>query len=331
MKIGIVGAGAIGGFFAARLALAGHDVSMLARGATLDVLRQRGLRLDSGGQSHVVPVTASDSAAELGPQEALVLAVKAPSLAQVAPLLAPMCNTHTMVVPALNGIPWWFFLAASGPLAGRRLAAVDADGSIGQAIALHRVLGCVVFPACSVAAPGHVVHASGNRIVFGEPAGGLSARAQAMAALFVGAGFDADASADIRKDVWLKLLGNACFNPVSLLTRCATDLLIDDPAIHALFVTMMRESLAIGAAVGVPVAIEPEQRLALTRKLGHIKTSMLQDAQAGRPVELDAILGALVEVADASGVPAPTLGAVYALARMHAASAGLISPAQGAA
>ena len=198
--------------------------------------------------------------------------------------------------------------------------------TIERAIDLPRVLGCVVFPACSVAAPGHVVHASGNRIVFGEPAGGHSERAQAMAALFAGAGFDAQASADIRKEVWLKLLGNACFNPVSLLTRCATDLLIDDPAVHALFVVMMQEALAVGAAIGVPVDIEPEQRLALTRKLGHIKTSMLQDAQAGRPVELDAILGALVEVAGAGGVPTPTLDAVYALARMHAISAGLMKP-----
>ena len=215
-------------------------------------------------------------------------------------------------------------------MAGHRLAAVDADGTIERAIALPRVLGCVVFPACSVAEPGHVIHASGNRIVFGEPAGGLSERAQAMAALFAGAGFDAQASADIRKDVWLKLLGNACFNPVSLLTRCATDLLIDDPTVHALFVVMMQEALAVGAAVGVPVDIEPEQRLALTRKLGHIKTSMLQDAQAGRPVELDAILGALVEVAKACGVAAPTLGAVHALARMHAVSAGLMAAAPGA-
>ena len=331
MKIGIVGAGAIGGFFAARLVLAGHDVSVLARGATLDALRSRGLRLDSGGQSHVVQVQASDRPAELGAQDALVLAVKAPSLAQVVPVLAPMCSARTVIVPALNGIPWWYFLAASGSLAGHRLAAVDADGSIERAIALQQVLGCVVFPACSVAAPGHVVHASGNRIVFGEPAGALSARAQEMAALFAGAGFDAEASADIRTDVWLKLLGNACFNPVSLLTRCATDLLIDDPAVHALFVVMMHEALAVGAAVGVRVAIEPGQRLALTRKLGHIKTSMLQDAQAGRPVELDAILGALVEVANAGGVPAPTLGAVYALARMHAVSAGLMGAARGAA
>lgn len=324
MKIGIIGAGAIGGFFAARLALAGNDVAVLARGATLAALRAHGQRLDSGGRSYRVPVRASDAAAELGPQDVVVLAVKAPSLAQVMQALAPMCSAQTIVLPALNGLPWWYFLAASGPLEGRRLAAVDPGGLIEQTIAISRVLGCVVFPACSVFAPGHVVHASGNRVVFGEPAGGASERAESMAATFSTAGFDAESSAAIRSEIWLKLLGNACFNPVSLLTRCATDLLIDDPGIHALFVSMMEEALAVGAAAGIEVAIRPEDRLALTRRLGHIKTSMLQDAQAGRAVELEAILGAPVEVAAAIGVAAPTMAAVYALARMHAISAGLL-------
>ena len=323
MKVGIIGAGAIGGFFAARLALAGHTVSMLARGATLTALREYGQRLDSGGQTHTAQVTASDQALELGHQDVVVLAVKAPSLEQVLPALANMSSAQTIVIPALNGLPWWYLLGPTGPLSGHRLQAVDPDGVIERAIALPRVLGCVVFPACSVRAPGHVVHASGNRLVFGEPAGGTSARASSIAALFSAAGFDAEASATIRNEIWLKLLGNACFNPVSLLTRSATDLLIDDPGVYALFVAMMREALAVGSALGIDVAIEPEQRLALTRRLGHIKTSMLQDAQANRPVELQAILGALVEVAVAIKVAAPMLGAVHAMARMHAISAGL--------
>jgi len=332
MKIGIIGAGAIGGFFAARLARRGHDVSVLARGATLDALRNHGLRLDSGGSSHSVQVNASDNAQSLGTQDVVVLAVKAPSLEQVLPALAAMRSPDTVVVPALNGLPWWYFLGTSGPLASYRLGLVDPHGAIERAAPVESVLGCVVFPACSVAAPGHVVHASGNRIVFGEPAGGTSARAQTLAGVFQDAGFDAEASATIRQEIWLKLLGNACFNPVSLLTRSATDLLIDDPRVHALFAQMMREALAVGAAIGIPVAIEPEQRLALTRRLGHIKTSMLQDAEASRPVEIEAILGALVEVAAAIKVPAPLLTAVYALARMHAVSAGLLVDAatQGA-
>ncbi len=326
MNIGIIGAGAIGGFFAARLALAGNRVSVLARGATLAALCANGQRLESGGQSLTAPVLASDRAQDLGAQDVLVLAVKAPALAQVMPAVAPLCGPHTVVLPALNGLPWWYFLGASGPLAGRRLLSVDPDGMIERTLALPSVLGCVVFPACSVRAPGHVVHASGNRIVIGEPAGGSSPRALSIVAAFKEAGFDAEASSGIRQEVWLKLLGNACFNPVSLITRSATDLLIDDPGVYALFTAMMRETLAVGAAAGVDVAIKPEQRLALTRRLGHIKTSMLQDAQAGRPVELEAILGAVVEVAAASGTPAPLLGAVYALARMHAVTAGLIPP-----
>ncbi|MEO6624176.1 MAG: 2-dehydropantoate 2-reductase [Burkholderiaceae bacterium] len=327
MKIGIFGAGAIGGFFAARLARSGHAVSVLARGPTLAALRSRGLRLDSGGVSFTVQVHADDNAQALGAQDVVVLCVKAPSLEQVLPALTAMRTPDTVVVPALNGLPWWYFLGANGVLAGHRLKLVDSQGAIERAVPIASVLGCVVFPACSVAAPGHVVHASGNRIVLGEPAGGLSARAHSIAGTFRDAGFDAEASATIRQEIWLKLLGNACFNPVSLLTRSATDLLIDDPRVHALFAQMMHEALAVGAAIGIPVAIEPEQRLALTRRLGHIKTSMLQDAEAGKPVEIEAILGALVEVAAASEVPAPLLTAVYALARMHAISAGLLVPA----
>ena len=331
MKIGIIGAGAIGGFFAARLALAGHTVSVLARGATLSALRERGQGLESAGLSHRVPVRASDQAKDLGVQDVVILAVKAPSLPQILGALAPMSDENTLVVPALNGLPWWFFLGACGPLAGHRLASVDPGGLIEQAIELPKVLGCVVFPSCSVRAPGHVVHASGNRVVFGEPAGVASDRAAAIASVFQQAGFDAEASAAIRQEIWLKLLGNACFNPVSLLTRSATDIMIDDPAIHALFVAMMKESLAVGAAVGIDVTIEPAQRLALTRRLGHIKTSMLQDALSHRPVEIEAISGALVEVAAASGVPAPLINAVHAMARLHAVSAGLLpaSPAEG--
>ena len=257
---------------------------------------------------------------------AMITGGAAPALAQVMPAVAPLCTAHTVVLPALNGVPWWYFLGADAKLSGHRLLSVDPDGVIERTVALPTVLGCVVFPACSVRAPGHVVHASGNRIVFGEPAGGSSPRALAMATLFKEAGFDAEASNAIRNEIWLKLLGNACFNPVSLITRSATDRLIDDPGVYALFSAMMHETLAVGAAAGVEVTIEPQQRLALTRRLGHIKTSMLQDAEAGRPVELEAILGAAVEVAAATGTPAPLLGAVYALARMHAVTAGLLPP-----
>jgi 2-dehydropantoate 2-reductase len=325
MKIGIIGAGAIGGFLGARLAASGHRVSMLARGDTLRALTTHGLRLDSGGASQVVQVVASADPRDLGPQDLLLLAVKAPALSDVAAAAAAMCSGSTIVAPALNGLPWWFFLGQQGaPLAGRRIHAADPLGTVEAAIPTPSLLGCVVFPACSVAAPGHVVHASGNRLVFGEPAGGTSERARAIAGVFAEAGFEAEASADVRRDVWMKLLGNACFNPVSMITRAHTDELIDDPAVHALFVAMMSETLAVGRAIGIDVAIDPRDRLAMTRRLGHIRTSMLQDAIAGRTVELDAILGALVEVAREAGVDTPMLNAVAALGRAHARQHGLL-------
>lgn len=323
MRIAIIGAGAIGGLFAARLALAGAAPAVLARGATLAALQRDGLRLDSGGRQHQLHLRASDDPAALGLQDLLVLAVKAPSLPQVLPAVAAMRGPETIVVPALNGLPWWYFLPQ-----GRRLRSVDRDGAIDAAIPLPAVLGGVVFPACSTPAPGHVVHAAGERLVFGEPAGGISERAQRVARLFADAGFAAEASSDVRREVWLKLLGNACFNPVSLVTREWTDALIDDPAVFQLFTGMMDELLALGRAIGLELAIDPAQRLATTRRLGHVRTSMLQDGLAGRTVELDAIVGTLLETAAAVGQPVPLLAAVAALAGAHARAAGLL-PREG--
>ncbi|MEK7943526.1 2-dehydropantoate 2-reductase [Pigmentiphaga sp. YJ18] len=326
MRIGVAGAGAIGGFLAARLALAGNDVSVLARGATLRALDEHGIRLDSGGTRSAARVRASDDPRQLGPQDLLILAVKSPSLPGLADRLGPMIGPDTLVLPALNGVPWWFFQSGDGPLAGHRLRAVDPDGRLERAIPADRVLGFVVFPSSSSPEPGVVAHASGSRLVVGEPAGGASPRARRAADSLAGAGFEASASPDIRRIVWEKLLGNACFNPVSLLTGSHTDLLIDDERVNRLFQAMMRELLAVGDALGLPLAIEPPARLAVTRKLGHIKTSMLQDVEAGRAVELDSILGAAVEIAGELGVPAPLLDTVYALARVRAERLGLYAP-----
>ncbi|OVZ55643.1 2-dehydropantoate 2-reductase [Pigmentiphaga sp. NML080357] len=323
MRIGIAGAGAIGGFLAARLALAGNDVSVLARGATLRAVNERGIRLDSGGVESVARVRASDDPGRLGVQDLVILAVKSPSLPALADRLAPLLGPDTVVLPALNGVPWWFFQPGGGPLAGHRLRAVDPEGRLERAIPADRILGFVVFPSCSCPEPGVVVHASGSRLVVGEPGGGSSPRAQAAAQRLADAGFDASASPNIRGVVWEKLLGNACFNPVSLLTGSATDLLIDDERVNRLFQAMMRELLAMGEALGLPLAISPPERLAVTRKLGHVKTSMLQDVEAGRAVELDSILGAAVEIAGELGMPAPLLETVYALARVRAERLGL--------
>ncbi|MGE0312870.1 MAG: ketopantoate reductase family protein [Lautropia sp.] len=321
MKIGIIGAGAIGGLVGVRLAAAGHAVSVLARGEALAAIRANGWRLTSEGRTQQVAVDASDRAEALGPQELLVVAVKAPAFASVLPAITAMSSTSTLVVPALNGVPWWFDAA-------RSLDAVDPGGAIAAAIDRRSVVGCVVYPACSTPEPGHTLHASGNRIVFGAvplpDAASDPTQAAGVAACFADAGFDARESADIRFEVWHKLLGNACFNPVSLLVRASTDHLIDDPRVNALFVAMMKELLALGAALGVRLEVDPLDRLAMTRALGRVRTSMLQDAERGRAIELDAILGAVVELADARRIAIPTLAGVYALARLHAHHAGLL-------
>ena len=328
-KICVIGAGAIGGFFGARLAQGFADVSVVARGATLHALQKNGWVLESGGQRQAAPVRAVADAAQLGVQDLVILAVKAYALADIAPLVQPLLGPDTLVLPALNGVPWWFTQSGSGLPTTGALASTDPTGAISAAIPAQAVLGAVVYPACSSPEPGVARHHSGSKVVFGEPGSAPGAaptvRLAALVAMLRAAGFDAESSTDIRTEVWKKLLGNACFNPVSLLTGSATDLLIDDPGIHKLFVAMMRETLAVGAALGLHPGTQPEERIALTRKLGNIKTSMLQDAEAGRAVEIEAILGAVAELGGKLDVATPTLDVVLALARMRARTFGLLS------
>jgi len=318
MKIAIVGAGAIGCFFAARLAEAGCDVGLLARGDALAAVEKHGVRLESEGRHIARPVRASASASDLGVHDLVILCVKAPALPRAAQAIGPLIGADTAVVPALNGMPWWFFLDSPGLLSGHRLVSVDPEGVLERTIPVARVVGCVVYPACTGIEPGHVRHTGGNRIVLGEPRGEASARSRALAEIFCKAGLVGEATADIRKEVWAKLLGNMCFNPVSLLTGSSTDRLIDDPRVHALFVAMMEEAISLGHKLGIDAGIEPRPRIANTRKIGYVKTSMLQDAEAGRPVEIEGILGTVVEVAHAAGFPAPLADAVFAMSRMRA-------------
>lgn len=324
MQITVVGAGAIGGFLACKLFASGHEVSVIARGATLAAINEHGLRLHSGDQTFVSPLKATSEAHTLGVQDVVIFAVKAPALPAVVEAARPLIGRETVVIPALNGLPWWYFLKSPGALSGMRLDAVDPEGRIEKAVPIDSVLGCVVFPSCAAIAPGVIRHMSGSKIVFGEPAGGGSQRCLEIAQVFQAAGFDVHASEDIHEEIWLKLLGNACFNPVSLLVGSSTDELIDDPALKSLFTDMMGETLALGAQIGIQPAISPEQRIGLTRKLGKVKTSMLQDLEANRPIEIEAILGTLVAVADRVSVPVPRLRAVYALARMRAKTLGLL-------
>lgn len=269
-------------------------------------------------------VRASDRARDLGPQDLVVLAVKAPSLPEAAKSVPPLMGANTLAIPALNGLPWWFFLGAQGPLANHRLKSVDPDGVIEGAVPFPHVIGCVAYPSFSSPEPGFGRHAAGSRIVIGEPGGGASKRVETITGVLREAGLAAEASEDVRREVWTKLLGNICFNPASLLCGCTTDRLIDDERMYRMFVAMMGEMLALGRALGIEVDLRPEERIATARKLGRIKTSMLQDAEAGRPVEIDGIIGAAVEAAQAIGFPVPLLNAVCALARLRGQVLGLL-------
>jgi len=316
MKVAVVGVGAVGGLIAARLGRAGHQVSALARGETLARIRAEGVRVESARESFSVPVTASDDAARLGPQELVVIAVKAPALPAVAGSIAPLLCPATVLLPAMNGVPWWLMPAAMPEQAP--LASVDPGGALLARLPLERVLGCVVHLAASSPAPGRVRHNIGERLIVGEPAGGVSARVEAVCAALASAGFQAEASADVRIDVWYKLWGNMTINPVSALTGALTDAILDDALVREFVLRCMSEAAEIGARIGCPIAQSGADRLDLTRELGGFRTSMLQDTDAGRTIELDALVTAVHEIAGRVGVEAPNIGALLGLSRLMA-------------
>ena len=316
VSIGVVGAGAVGGWVAARLALAGERVSVLARGQTLEMLRSGGLSLTQGGSTARVPVNGSDHAAALGVQDVLVIAVKAPALADAAEAAQPMVGPETLIVPMLNGVPWWFN--------NEPLVSIDADGRIAAALPTHQVIGCVVHAACSRASPNEVVVAYADRLILGEPAGDVTERVGALAALFERSGITVEASDNVRRAIWYKLWGNATINPLSALTRSTADKLLADPALRAWMLEAMGELAAIGGAIGCPISESGEDRMAVTARLGAFKTSMLQDVEAGRAIELETLLGAPREIAARAGIPTPQLDRLYAATRLLADNLGLI-------
>ncbi len=318
-RVCIVGAGAIGGWIGAGLARAGCQVSVVARGATLVALQEHGLRL--GAEQH--PVHASSDASELGVQDLVVIAVKAPSLADVARQAGPLIGPDTVVLTAMNGVPWWFFQGFGGNLAGTRLQAVDATGEITAALPAAHVVGCVVHASCSVAAPGLIRHHFGNGLIIGEPSGQQSQRVLALAALLVQAGFSATVSTQIQKDVWYKLWGNMTVNPISALTGATTDLILGDELVRNFVSSVMLEAKEIGARIGIPIEQQPADRHAVTLKLGAFKTSMLQDVEAGRAVELDALVTVVKELGTLTGVATPFTDALLGLARLQARMRGL--------
>ncbi len=323
MKVCVIGAGAIGGWMAARLASAGVEVSVLARGATLDAIRSQGLRLNEAGNETVARVTASDDALALPTPDVLVLATKTTALASVMPAAQSLMKPHTIVVSAMNGVPWWFLGRADRPLHGQAIASADRDRSIAKSISAPQVVGCVVHASASVSAPGCIQHRMGNKLVFGEAVGGASQRLNEVSALFAKAGYEAEISLDIQRDVWYKLWGNMTMNPISALTGATMDKLLDDEYIRAWCSAIMAEANAVGTQLGVPITQSAEDRHAITRKLGAARTSMLQDVQAGRAIELDALLSAAVEMGGRLNVPMPNAQALLGLTRVMARERGL--------
>ena len=323
MKVCIYGAGAIGGWIGSRLARAGCHVSVVARGATLDALQLHGLRLRQGGHLASYGVASSASPEEFGVQDLVVLAVKAPSLPEVVDHIAPLIGPNTVVLTAMNGVPWWFLQGFGGALANRRLISVDPDGALAKAIPADRIIGCVVHASCSVDEPGLVHHHFGNSLILGEPSGEKTARLLQLATLLEKAGFDVPVSEQIQKDIWFKLWGNMTVNPISALTGATTDLIMADDLVRGFISSVMLEAKEIGARIGIQIDQRPEDRHQVTLKLGAFKTSMLQDVEAGKALELDALVAAVRELGQLTGVATPFTDALLGLARLKAQVHGL--------
>jgi 2-dehydropantoate 2-reductase len=320
MKVCIYGAGAIGGLMAAWLARSGHEVSVVARGAQLEAIRRGGLRVRSAGREEVFRIKAEEEPARFGPQDYVLVTVKAQNLTQVAATIAPLLGPDTGVVTAMNGVPWWFFHGMKRP--DSHLESLDPGGKLTRAMPTERIVGCVIHLAASTPEPGLVSHNMGSRLILGEPGGRNGARSKRIADALTGAGFEAVLTDAIEKEFWVKLLGNVSFNPVSALTVTTADRLIASEEIKAYMVEIMREVLAIGRAVGVDAAIEPEERINMARKLGAFKTSMHQDMEAGKPLEIDGLLAGTLEIARKAGVRAPFTESLFGLIRARAQSTG---------
>jgi len=323
MKVCIVGAGAIGGFIGARLAAADQcEVSALARGATLQALNSHGWRLQQGDKLLQTPTRASDHAEELGVQDVVVIAVKGPALAAVAQNIAPLMGPQTIVLPAMNGVPWWFSLGLPG-LGVAPLESVDPGGKIATHIPLAQVIGCVVHASTFTTEPGFVHHKMGQGLIIGEPHGEARERTRQLGALLSGAGFDVTVSPNIRYDIWYKLWGNMTMNPISAITGATMDRILDDPLVLGFVSAAMREAAAIGKLIGCEVTQSPEDRHAITRKLGAFKSSMLQDVEAGRPIELDSLVGAVQEMGARLGLATPNIDTLLGLTRLFGRVHGL--------
>jgi 2-dehydropantoate 2-reductase len=324
-RICIYGAGAVGGWIGTRLALGGADISVVARGKTLDAITRHGLRLITiEGKILQVPVKVSADPADLGPQDYIVVAVKAPALPLIATRLAPLIGPETAVVTAMNGVPWWFFANDNGPLGSKPLAAIDPDGRIGRAIPAGRAVGCVVYISAAATEPGVIRHMFGNRLLIGEHDGRQTPRLHRLAETMREAGIDCIETKEIRREIWLKLWGNLSTNPISLLTETTLDRIIGDPLVETLVRRMMEEAEHIGEKIGVRPDLSVDELIAKARGFGPVKTSMLQDLERGTPVEIDALLTVIHDIGAAVHVPTPFIDSVLGLARLRASEHGLM-------
>ena len=327
-KVCVVGVGAIGGVFAAwlgaRLPAGRIALSALARGETLRTLQAEGLCwVDADGAEHRQPLAASGDAAALGVQDLVIVSVKGPAMPAVAEQIRPLLGPDTVVLVAMNGVPWWFFDGLGGDCAGLQLQAVDPGGRTAAALPTRHVLGCVVHVSAASPRPGRIERIKHNALIIGEPAGGDSPRLQAVAALLEGAGFAVKQAPCIQQEIWFKLWGNMTMNPVSAITGAPCDRILDDPLVRGFCSAVMLEAQAIGQRIGCGIDQQPEDRHAITRGLGSFKTSMLQDVEAGRPIELDALVASVREIGQHLGLATPNIDALLGLTRLMARERGL--------
>ena len=325
MKVCIFGAGAIGGYMGVKLAKAGADVSLVARGPHLAAMQEKGLTLIEEGETTTVPVTASDDPAALGVQDYVIVTLKAHSVPPVVSKMAPLIGQDTTIVSGVNGVPWWYFHKLEGAHEGTRLDSVDPGNVQWDGFGPDRVLGCVVYPAAEVIEPGVIKHIEGNRFSLGEPDGSKSDRAQALSKILANAGLKAPVRPKLRDEIWVKLWGNLSFNPISALTHATLDVLCTDEGTRAVARNMMVEAQEIAERLGVKFPIDVDRRIAGGAAVGAHRTSMLQDLDQGRPMEIDALVASVQELGRVTGVPTPTIDTVLSLTRLRARTAGLYS------
>jgi 2-dehydropantoate 2-reductase len=322
MKICIYGAGAIGGLLGAELSLAGRDVSLIARGPHLQAIRRDGLKLIRDGISRTAQPVATDDPAELDQQDYVIITLKAHSVPAAVDAMQPLLGPETVVVTAVNGIPWWYFYDLQGPYRDHQLASIDPEGKQWSGIGPQRAIGCVVYPAAEVERPGTVRLIEGDRFTLGEPDGSRSERASQLSEALIAAGFKAPVRPRIRDELWLKLWGNLCFNPISALTEATLAELCNDPGTRAVARAMMVEAQQIGEAVGARFAVDVDKRIDGAAAVGAHRTSMLQDLDRGRPMEIDALVTVVQELGQLTGIATPAIDTVLALVRLRARIAG---------